>query len=106
MCVSATSQPWYCASFAENPVVNLRAGIIKYLETMLSEIHYKSCFVSLDALFRLWTKCFVEKRHFLKDSFADPVVRPKRAFRGFVVSLSFSISMTREAVGHNPFRLR
>ena len=87
-------------------MVYLCARIIKYLETMLSEIHYKSCFVSLDAIFRLWTKCLVEKWHFLKDNFSDPVVRPERAIRGFVESLPFSIMMTREAEGHDPFWLR
>src|SRR5882724_668881 len=103
MCVSATSQPWYCASFAENSMVYLCARIIKYFETLLSEIHYKSCFVSLDAIFRLWTKCLVEKWHFLKDSFPDPVVRPERAIRGFVKSLSISVMVAREAESHDPF---
>src|SRR5436309_1061055 len=103
MCVSATSEPWYAASFVANPMVNLCAGIIKYLKTMLTQIHYKERFVSLDAIFRPWTKCFVERRHFLKDSFPDPVVRPERAIRGFVESLLFSIMMTRKAESHNPF---
>src|SRR6266496_4328616 len=101
ICVSSTSSPWYRASFAENSMMYLCAGIIKYLETMALQIRQKRCFLSHDA-FRHWPKCFVEKRHPFKDMFSDPEVWTDRVIWWRVKSFSVSILMPTEAKTHHP----